>query len=137
MVDTEITLACRSKVLHRLLPRLSEFSPDILFFSAGFDAHHNDLYHFLDENDIDWLTRVVSKTAKKVVSILEGGYSLSETPMRTSRKDKPGTLESVEETVPTSYGKYSVLPGDGGLVKGVLAHVYALACEHIDDDDTM
>ncbi len=39
-----------------LLPRISAFKPDLLFISAGFDAHYDDNYHFLTEQDIHWVT---------------------------------------------------------------------------------
>ena len=45
----------RDKVQSMLLPRLKEFQADILFISAGFDAHIDDLYHWLDEEDFHWL----------------------------------------------------------------------------------
>jgi acetoin utilization deacetylase AcuC-like enzyme len=76
------------------LPKLRDFSADLLIFSSGFDAHYDDLYHFLTEDDFHWLTREIidacsgSSSAagggagsvthpSRVVSILEGGYSLS------------------------------------------------------------
>jgi acetoin utilization deacetylase AcuC-like enzyme len=37
----------RRKVEGMLLPRLKQFSPELLLISAGFDAHQDDLYHFL------------------------------------------------------------------------------------------
>ena len=66
-----------------MIPRLLRFEADLLFISAGFDAHHDDFYHFLDESDIHWLTaalcEAVSPTGGRVISILEGGYSLAST----------------------------------------------------------
>jgi len=65
-----------------LLPRLAEFKPDVLFISAGFDAHHDDMYHFLTELDMHWMTdqlRIVTAAVggRGIISVLEGGYSLS------------------------------------------------------------
>jgi acetoin utilization deacetylase AcuC-like enzyme len=63
----------RSKVSSQLLPRLRTFSPDLLFISAGFDAHYDDLYHFLDESDFHWLTEqlcgAVDPRTGKVISV--------------------------------------------------------------------
>ena len=177
------SLELKSKVSMQLIPQLTEFGADILFISAGFDAHVDDYYHFLTEGDYHWLTeQLVSTTAKtggKVISILEGGYSLTspyKADKKTSTKEsasvKPvervnvaprsgrgknkkydesvtattssgqtititanGSKEEKEAT--SSYDYYSVdindhnykfaqQPGDGGLVKGVLAHTAAL-----------
>ena len=69
------------------------FAPDLLFISAGFDAHFDDLYHYLTEEDYHWLTEQLCTTVVpqggKVISILEGGYSLSSPippPTRTQAK---------------------------------------------------
>ena len=68
----------------RVLNRLSEFKPDFLLFSAGFDAHKDDpLAQFeLGSKDFYEITkRTLIATNKytngKVVSILEGGYDLN------------------------------------------------------------
>ncbi len=67
----------------KLLPRLEAYQPDMLFISAGFDAHHEDDMAGLNLVDSDylWITRalmgVANKTAQgRVVSMLEGGYAL-------------------------------------------------------------
>lgn len=63
----------RQKTSAQLLPRLQAFCPDMLFISAGFDAHHNDMYHFLDEADFHWLTEQLCLTVApwggKVISV--------------------------------------------------------------------
>jgi len=66
-----------------ILRRLEAFAPDLIVISAGFDAHRLDpLAHIqLDEADFGWATRRVMEVAEKhaggrVVSVLEGGYSL-------------------------------------------------------------
>ncbi len=63
------------------LGRLHEFAPDMLFFSAGFDAHYNDAMGQLElvESDFEWITTQVmqsclSSTQGRVLSMLEGGY---------------------------------------------------------------
>ncbi|WP_455977660.1 histone deacetylase family protein [Methylorubrum populi] len=67
----------------RILPRLDAFAPDLMVISAGFDAHKLDpLANLqLDEADFGWATRRLMELADRhaqgrVVSILEGGYSL-------------------------------------------------------------
>lgn len=63
------------------LPRLEAFEPEMIFISAGFDAHREDDMGqlMLNESDFTWITRVVMEVAKRhsngrVVSSLEGGY---------------------------------------------------------------
>ncbi len=65
------------------MPRLEEFQPEMIFISAGFDAHReDDLGQLgLNENDFAWITGRVRDIAKRyskgrIVSMLEGGYSL-------------------------------------------------------------
>jgi acetoin utilization deacetylase AcuC-like enzyme len=66
------------------LPRLRAFAPEIIYISAGFDAHYEDDMASLGllEADYAWVTQqlksIAAVTAKgRVVSMLEGGYSLS------------------------------------------------------------
>ncbi len=66
------------------MPRLEAFKPQMLFISAGFDAHReDDLGQMgLVEADYEWITqrlkRVADTHAKgRIVSCLEGGYALS------------------------------------------------------------
>ncbi|CAG4904968.1 histone deacetylase family protein [Paraburkholderia gardini] len=66
------------------LPRLHEFKPEMLFVSAGFDAHReDDLGNMgLVEDDYTWLTQQIRDIAARyaqgrIVSTLEGGYNLS------------------------------------------------------------
>jgi acetoin utilization deacetylase AcuC-like enzyme len=65
------------------LPRLEEFRPQMLFVSAGFDAHREDDLGQLGlvEDDYAWITRqlvaLAARHAKgRIVSCLEGGYNL-------------------------------------------------------------
>ena len=67
----------------RILPGLRRFDPDILFTSAGFDAHADDplAQLRLTEDDYRWITRELLAVAKeccdgRIVSALEGGYNL-------------------------------------------------------------
>ena len=66
------------------LPRLRDFAPEIVLISAGFDAHGEDDIGGLRlvEKDFVWVTeqvkRIAEQTAQgRIVSMLEGGYSLS------------------------------------------------------------
>jgi len=66
------------------LPRLHAFKPEMLFVSAGFDAHReDDLGNMgLVEDDYAWLTELIRDIAERyakgrIVSTLEGGYNLS------------------------------------------------------------
>ena len=66
-----------------ILPRLRDFSPDLVIISAGFDAHRRDPLANLNlvEPDFAWVTQklmeVADQTAQgRVVSVLEGGYDL-------------------------------------------------------------
>lgn len=67
----------------RAFPRLREFKPEMIFISAGFDAHANDPLGTicLLEDDYHWVTTEVMKIADevcdgRVVSVLEGGYNV-------------------------------------------------------------
>ena len=66
-----------------LLPALSNFAPDFVAISAGFDGHRADPVggHFLVEDDYAWATREIMSVVRavsggRVVSFLEGGYDL-------------------------------------------------------------
>jgi acetoin utilization deacetylase AcuC-like enzyme len=66
------------------MPRLDAFQPQMLFVSAGFDAHREDDLGQLGlvEADYEWITRRIVDVAKRhakgrIVSCLEGGYALS------------------------------------------------------------
>lgn len=64
-------------------PRLEAFRPELLFISAGFDAHRRDEMGGLRwvEEDYAWITRELVGVADRhcggrVISTLEGGYDL-------------------------------------------------------------
>jgi acetoin utilization deacetylase AcuC-like enzyme len=66
------------------MPRLEEHKPELIFISAGFDAHREDDMGQLGlvEQDYVWITQRIKDVALKhangrIVSCLEGGYSLS------------------------------------------------------------
>lgn len=75
--------AFRAAVTHYWLPALEAFKPEIIFISAGFDAHREDILAKLNlvEADYIWVTRQIMAIAEKyaqnrIVSVLEGGYTL-------------------------------------------------------------
>lgn len=77
-------MAVREVVETIWLPRLNEFRPQMLFISAGFDAHReDDLGQMgLVEQDYAWITQQLIAVARahangRIVSCLEGGYNLS------------------------------------------------------------
>jgi len=66
------------------MPALEDFKPEMIFISAGFDAHREDDLGQLGmvEADYEWITRrLVAVAAQysqgRIVSCLEGGYNLS------------------------------------------------------------
>ena len=73
----------RQKVEEQWLNQIELFSPDMIFFSAGFDAYIKDEISelMLVEEDYAWVTAEVKKIADsvckgRIVSMLEGGYEL-------------------------------------------------------------
>jgi acetoin utilization deacetylase AcuC-like enzyme len=69
---------------NRLLPRLKEldFTPDMIFISAGFDSRKDDSignFSITDNGFFDITKRVMAladeSCGKKIVSVLEGGYN--------------------------------------------------------------
>ena len=74
----------RTVVDETWLPRLEDFAPQMIFISAGFDAHReDDLGQMgLIESDYAYITRRLMELARRhcsgrIVSSLEGGYNLS------------------------------------------------------------
>ena len=76
--------AFRQIVTDSWLPALLAHKPQMLFISAGFDAHYEDDMGScgLVEADYVWVTEQIKAVARecghrRIVSILEGGYALS------------------------------------------------------------
>jgi acetoin utilization deacetylase AcuC-like enzyme len=74
----------REAVEYVWLPALERFQPQMIFFSAGFDAHVEDDMAMLrlTEADYSWVTTQIKAIADRyaqgrIVSVLEGGYALS------------------------------------------------------------
>ena len=76
--------AFREAVTRSWLPALEAFAPQLVIFSAGFDAHAEDDMAMLAFQDADyaWVTEQVKiatdrNSQGRIVSMLEGGYDLS------------------------------------------------------------
>ena len=74
----------RQLVEETWLPALHAHRPEMIFISAGFDAHREDLLGQMQlvESDYAWITQQVMAIADtyahgRIVSCLEGGYTLS------------------------------------------------------------
>ncbi len=72
----------RAAVEREWLPALDRFKPQLVFVSAGFDAHRDDplAYLNLEDEDYRWVTEKLVAVADRhaqgrVVSTLEGGYN--------------------------------------------------------------
>ena len=73
----------RQAIEQKWLPALQWHKPQMIFISAGFDAHRLDPLADLNlhENDYAWVTSLIMDQARshaqgRVVSMLEGGYHL-------------------------------------------------------------
>ena len=75
--------AMRKVVMERWLPALEAFGPELIYISAGFDAHRDDDMANLGwlEADYAWVTARLVEVANRhaqgrIISMLEGGYDL-------------------------------------------------------------
>lgn len=73
----------RAAVTDYWLPALHAFEPEMIFVSAGFDAHIADdmSYVRLTDDDYRWVSEQIvevaaASAANRIVSVLEGGYDL-------------------------------------------------------------
>lgn len=73
----------RAAVVDYWLPALERFAPEMVFVSAGFDAHMDDDMSGVALSDADyrWVTEKIAAIAERyacgrIVSVLEGGYQL-------------------------------------------------------------
>ena len=128
---------------HWWLPALERFGPEMIFVSAGFDAHREDDMASLSlvEADYAWVTREIKAVAERhaqgrIVSSLEGGYALQ--CARTQR--------SVASAISRTSSGSSRLPGPtGSAVEGCTvradgkspqagraAHVILLMSAHVE-----
>jgi acetoin utilization deacetylase AcuC-like enzyme len=89
MVNVPVPAYTKGAVVRELIeqfwiPRLEAFKPEMIFISAGFDAHRDDDLGQMGlvEQDYAWITQrlkdVAARHAKgRIVSSLEGGYNLN------------------------------------------------------------
>ena len=73
----------RQAVTDQWLPALHRHKPEMIFISAGFDAHRDDPLGDMNlvEEDYAWITKQVMEIAGeysqgRIVSFSEGGYNL-------------------------------------------------------------
>ena len=88
MVNVPVAPYSRGEQIRKLIDehwmeRLDAFAPEMIFISAGFDAHRDDELGQLGlvEADYTWITERIKQVADKhaqgrIVSCLEGGYNL-------------------------------------------------------------
>ena len=88
IVATPLTPGTRSATFRRLiedqwLPAVNRHQPDLIFISAGFDAHKDDplAQIALEVADYRWITQLIKGLAEqhsggRIISTLEGGYHL-------------------------------------------------------------
>lgn len=74
----------RAAVIDHWLPALKDFQPEMVFVSAGFDAHRDDDMSNVSLTDADfrWVAEQIVDVAAnsasgRIVSVLEGGYELN------------------------------------------------------------
>lgn len=74
----------RQAITQAWFPALESYQPEMIFISAGFDAHAEDPLASLNllDDDFVWVTRQIMDVAERhaagrIVSMLEGGYSLA------------------------------------------------------------
>ncbi|RZA04955.1 MAG: histone deacetylase family protein [Moraxellaceae bacterium] len=95
IINTPLPATCRSEgfreaISKHWLPALEKFKPQLLFISAGFDAHIDDDMSSISlfEQDYQWVTQELRKLVdnsrtgepadqcRGIISCLEGGYDL-------------------------------------------------------------
>jgi acetoin utilization deacetylase AcuC-like enzyme len=88
IVDCPLPHYASSRQFHeayenKILPALESFQPDLIFISAGFDAHAADPLASAQLNDEDYklvtnsLIAIADKVCEgRIISVLEGGYNL-------------------------------------------------------------
>ena len=73
----------RAAITDHWIPAIERFEPEMIFVSAGFDAHVADDMSYISLTDADfrWVTEQIVEAASgsasgRIVSTLEGGYEL-------------------------------------------------------------
>lgn len=72
----------KKAVTGKIKPFAENFKPELIIFSAGFDAHESDPLADLNftHNDFAWIVETMRPVCGLVVSVLEGGYNLQTLP---------------------------------------------------------
>lgn len=72
------TAEFRQAVTDKIIPFARDFAPELIIFSAGFDAHGDDPLGGLNltNDDFGWIVDAIHPICPKIVSVLEGGYNL-------------------------------------------------------------
>jgi acetoin utilization deacetylase AcuC-like enzyme len=90
----------RAAMQAKALPALEAFRPEMIFISAGFDAHRADPLGGLRlvEDDYNWITAKLVEQAKamcggRIISTLEGGYNI-EALARSAAAHMRGLMET-------------------------------------------
>jgi acetoin utilization deacetylase AcuC-like enzyme len=89
IIHTPLAAGTRSQAFRDAIsaswaPALKDFAPQMIFISAGFDAHVQDEMSqvLLQDVDYQWITEFLlaqaeDSAAGRIVSLLEGGYALN------------------------------------------------------------
>ena len=84
LVASAASTEFRAAVSDHWLPALEQFQPEIIFVSAGFDAHRDDEMSYVNLTDADfrWVSEEIVRVAEasasgRIVSALEGGYEVN------------------------------------------------------------
>ncbi|MGB0938177.1 MAG: histone deacetylase family protein [Colwellia sp.] len=74
----------KKAITENWLPAIQAFKPELIFISAGFDAHSEDEMSQISlvDSDYRWITDEIKKLADehcqgRIISVLEGGYAHS------------------------------------------------------------
>jgi acetoin utilization deacetylase AcuC-like enzyme len=72
----------QNAITNKIKPFVEQFKPELIIFSAGFDAHQSDPLGGLNlaHDDFAWIVHQFKTLCPKMVSILEGGYNLETLP---------------------------------------------------------
>ncbi|KAJ0405029.1 hypothetical protein ATCC90586_004768 [Pythium insidiosum] len=154
------SLAFRHAMSDQVLPAMRAFRPDIVFISAGFDGHRDDILGgraavkdtsvpagYLEE-DYVWATQQVLQLAEeccdgRVVSVLEGGYDVRKE-TNSLAKSVAAHISAIATFAPQADGEESpesraVVKNEGDIrARGALLELLSKTVDLGDDlDDGM
>ena len=130
--DTEILEpAFYHRVFEKLMATIKKFGPDIIFISAGFDAHKCDAMGLggLSSNDFLISTQKIVAVANEVcdgriISVLEGGYHTVDVPEK-GNNGQNGAHEKAKKD-DTNVNNLSLPKPYEGIVECVQGHLEGL-----------